>query len=135
MPNLICVSPECDNSLPKGKRKYCSDTCKWREQKRVHRGVKQNREYIPEEKKVNKSKVATTRRGALYDKFVEEGYALDLINGTMKRNAIAELLGCTPAHISRLLGAYQEDIEQAAQTKNWKKIRSYITSRKRFPRF
>ena len=33
MPNLVCVSPECDNALPKGKRKYCSDTCKWREQK------------------------------------------------------------------------------------------------------
>ena len=135
MPNLICVSPECDNSLPKGKRKYCSDTCKWREQKRVHRGVKQNREYIPEEKKVNKSKVATTRRGALYDKFVEEGYALDLINGTMKRNAIAELLGCTPAHISRLLGAYQEDIEQAAQTQNWKKSEATLQAEKDFQDF
>ena len=52
MPNLVCVSPECDNALPKGKRKYCSDTCKWREQKRVHRNAKQNREYKPEVKKV-----------------------------------------------------------------------------------
>ena len=135
MPNLVCVSPECDNALPKGKRKYCSDTCKWREQKRVHRNAKQNREYKPEVKKVNKSKVATTRRGALYDKFVEEGYALDLINGTMKRNAIAELLGCTPAHISRLLGAYQEDIEQAAQTKNWKKSEATLQAEKDFQDF
>ena len=135
MPNLVCVSPECDNALPKGKRKYCSDTCKWREQKRVHRNAKQNREYKPEVKKVNKSKVATTRRGALYDKFVEEGYALDLINGTMKRNAIAELLGCTPAHISRLLGAYQEDIEQAAQTKNWKKSEATLQAEKDFQNF
>ena len=135
MPNLVCVSPECDNALPKGKRKYCSDTCKWREQKRVHRNAKQNREYKPEVKKVNKSKVATTRRGALYDKFVEEGYALDLMNGTMKRNAIAELLGCTPAHISRLLGAYQEDIEQAAQTKNWKKSEATLQAEKDFQNF
>ena len=135
MPNLVCVSPECDESLPKGKRKYCSDTCKWREQKRVHRSSKLNREYKPEEKKINKSKVATTRRGALYDKFVEEGYALDLINGTMKRNDIAELLGCTPAHISRLLGAYQEDIEQAAATKSWKKSEATEQAEKDFQAF
>ena len=29
----ICYAAGCHRPLPKGKRKYCSDTCKWREQK------------------------------------------------------------------------------------------------------
>jgi len=117
--NIICISPDCEEKLPANKRKYCSDTCMWREQKRKARYKEQGREYEPEVKEANKGKVTQVRRGALYDKFVNQGYALDLIQGRMDRQEIAKELGCTPAHISRLLGAFQEDYEKDKQAENW----------------
>ena len=66
---------------------------------------------------------------------LKKGYALDLINNNMKRKEIAELLGCTPAHISRLLGAYQEDIQQAAATQSWEKSEATLQAEKRLSRF
>ena len=117
--NIICISPECEETLPINKRKYCSDTCMWREQKRKARYKEQGRKYEPEIKEANKGKVTQVRRGALYDKFVNQGYALDLIQGRLTRQEIADELGCTAAHISRLLGAFQEDYERDKQAENW----------------
>ena len=117
--NIICISPDCEEKLPANKRKYCSDTCMWREQKRKARYKEQGREYVPEVKEANKGKVTQVRRGALYDKFVNQGYALDLIQGRMDRQEIAKELGCTASHISRLLGAFQEDYEKDKQAENW----------------
>ena len=91
----------------------------WREQKRKARYKEQGREYVPEVKEANKGKVTQVRRGALYDKFVNQGYALDLIQGRMDRQEIAKELGCTASHISRLLGAFQEDYEKDKQAENW----------------
>ena len=117
--NVICVSPDCEEKLPTGQRKYCSKTCAWREQKRKARLKDKGREYQPEIKEANKGKVTQVRRGALYDKFVNQGYALDLIQGRMDRQEIATELGCTAAHISRLLGAFQEDYEKDKQAESW----------------
>jgi len=117
--NIICISPECENTLPQKARKYCSDTCKWREQKRKQRYKEQGRDYEPEIKESNKGTVTQVRRGALYDKFVNEGYALDLIQGRLTRQEIADELKCTSSHISRLLGAFQEDYAKDRQAENW----------------
>ncbi len=117
--NIICISPECENTLPQKARKYCSDTCKWREQKRKQRYKEQGREYEPEIKESNKGTVTQVRRGALYDKFVNEGYALDLIQGRLTRQEIADELKCTSSHISRLLGAFQEDYAKDRQAESW----------------
>ena len=57
----------------KGKENIVLTHASGENKKRVHRADKLNREYKPEEKSINKTQVATTRRGALYDKFVEEG--------------------------------------------------------------
>jgi hypothetical protein len=117
--NVLCISPECENLLPPGKTKYCSKTCYYRESKRKARYKDKGREYQPEVKEVNKGKVTQVRRGALYDKFVNEGYAMDLIQGRLTRNQIAEELKCTPAHISRLLGAFEEDARKDKQAAEW----------------
>jgi hypothetical protein len=117
--NIICISPECENTLPQKARKYCSDTCKWREQKRKQRYKEQGRDYEPEIKESNKGTVTQVRRGALYDKFVNEGYALDLIQGRLTRQEIADELKCTSSHISRLLGAFQEDYAKDRQAESW----------------
>tara|TARA_B100000427_G_scaffold212572_2_gene177334 strand:- start:3154 stop:5064 length:1911 start_codon:yes stop_codon:yes gene_type:complete len=117
--NVVCISPECETLLPPGKTKYCSKTCYYRESKRKARYKAQGRDYEPDVKEVNKGKVTQVRRGALYDKFVNEGYAMDLIQERLTRNQIAEELKCTPAHISRLLGAFEEDARKDKQSAEW----------------
>ena len=83
--------------------------------KRKQRYKEQGRDYEPEIKESNKGTVTQVRRGALYDKFVNEGYALDLIQGRLTRQEIADELKCTSSHISRLLGAFQEDYAKDRQ--------------------
>jgi len=133
--NIICISPECENTLPQKARKYCSDTCKWREQKRKQRYKEQGREYEPEIKESNKGTVTQVRRGALYDKFVNEGYALDLIQGRLTRQEIADELKCTSSHISRLLGAFQEDYAKDRQAESWEISEDAEQSLKDFAEF
>ena len=116
--NVICIADEC-TQLPPGKTKYCSqemlqkNLCVFIELRKL---VK---EYTPPKKAVNQPKSATVRRGALYNKFKDEGYALDLINENIQQQEVADALSCSTAHVSRMLAAYREDLEKDIQAKDW----------------
>ena len=83
--NVVCIADECTSPLPPGKTKYCSQKCYRRESQRIYRAKKAGIEYKPPKKAVNEPKSATVRRGALYNKFKDEGYALDLINENIQQ--------------------------------------------------
>jgi len=117
--NVICIADECTAPLPPGKTKYCSQKCYRRESMRMYRAKKSGKEYTPPKKAVNEPKSATVRRGALYNKFKDEGYALDLINENITQQEVADALSCSTAHISRMLAAYREDIQKDMQAKDW----------------
>jgi len=117
--NIICIAPDCDTPLPENKTKYCSDTCYKRISQRIHRAKKKGETYELTKKEINQPKSATTRRGALYEKFRNEGYALDLIREEITRQDVANALGCTTGHIARMLAAYREDLEKDIQAENW----------------
>ena len=117
--NVICIADECTAQLPPGKTKYCSQKCYRRESMRIYRAKKAGKEYTPPKKAVNQPKSATVRRGALYNKFKDEGYALDLINENIQQQEVADALSCSTAHVSRMLAAYREDLERDIQAKDW----------------
>jgi hypothetical protein len=117
--NVICIADECTAQLPPGKTKYCSQKCYRRESMRMYRAKKAGKEYTPPKKAVNAPKSATVRRGALYNKFKDEGYALDLINENIQQQEVADALSCSTAHVSRMLAAYREDLEKDIQAKDW----------------
>ena len=117
--NVVCIADECTSPLPPGKTKYCSQKCYKRESQRIYRAKQKGEKYTPPKKSVNEPKSATTRRGALYNKFKDEGYALDLINENISQQEVANALSCSTAHISRMLAAYREDIQKDIQAKDW----------------
>ena len=117
--NIICIAPDCDNTLPENKTKYCSDRCYKRISQRIHRAKEKGETYEIPVKEINKPKAATIRRGALYDKFRNEGYASELIAEELTRQDVADALSCTTGHVARMLAAYREDLEKDIQAENW----------------
>jgi len=117
--NVVCIADECTSPLPPGKTKYCSQKCYRRESQRIYRAKQKGEEYTPPKKPVNEPKSATVRRGALYNKFKDEGYALDLINENINQQEVADALSCSTAHVSRMLAAYREDLQKDIQAKDW----------------
>ena len=117
--NIICIAPDCDNTLPENKTKYCSDRCYKRISQRIHRAKEKGETYEIPIKEINKPKAATIRRGALYDKFRNEGYAAELISEELTRQDVADALSCTTGHVARMLAAYREDLEKDIQAENW----------------
>ena len=43
--NIICIAPDCDNTLPENKTKYCSDRCYKRISQRIHRAKEKGETY------------------------------------------------------------------------------------------
>jgi len=117
--NIVCIAPDCDAQLPEGKTKYCSDTCYKRISQRIHRAKKKGETYELPVKEINQPKSATVRRGSLYDKFRNQGYASELIKDVITRQEVADALGCTAGHVARMLAAYREDLEKDIQAENW----------------
>jgi hypothetical protein len=117
--NIVCIAPDCDAQLPEGKTKYCSDTCYKRISQRIHRAKKKGETYELPVKEINQPKSATVRRGSLYDKFRNQGYASELIRDVITRQEVADALGCTAGHVARMLAAYREDLEKDIQAENW----------------
>ena len=128
MPNIVCELPDCNNQLPKGMRKYCSKQCKWTRDKRAQRAKEKGTEYIIEKKDINKPMTGaqdstgrtSPRRGPLYEKFIELGYARDLAEERIEQKEIAEDMKCTVAHVSRMFAAYKEDMAREQQAADWK---------------
>jgi hypothetical protein len=86
---------------------------------RIKRAKDKGEEYKLPIKDVNQPQAATVRRGQYYEKFINEGYALELLNGKITRQEVAAGLGCTVGNVARLMAAYREDIEIEAATQNW----------------
>ena len=53
MVNIVCAVPDCANLLPKGQRKFCSDKCRQKIDKRKWRAKQDGEVYILPEKKSN----------------------------------------------------------------------------------
>ena len=119
MVNVVCIADDCNNSLPPNATKYCSKRCYRRISMRIKRAKDKGEEYKLPIKDVNQPQAATVRRGQYYEKFINEGYALELLNGKITRQEVAAGLGCTVGNVARLMAAYREDIEIEAATQNW----------------
>ena len=147
MPNIVCELPDCNNTLPKGQRKYCSKQCKWNRDKRVQRAKEDGKEYIIEKKDINKSPTlskdkegrTSARRGPLYKKFIELNYARDMAEERITQAEVAEDMNCTVAHVSRMFAAYKEDMAVAIEQEGWvvpeeatKSLKSFSKFRKRY---
>ena len=143
MPNIVCELPECNNQLPKGQRKYCSKQCKWNRDKRVQRAKEIGKEYKIQQKDINKPMTGSKdqtgrtspRRGPLYEKFVELGYAKDLAEERIEQSEVAEDMKCTIAHVSRMFAAYKEDIQRAKEQEDWAVPKEAKASLKSFTKF
>jgi hypothetical protein len=147
MPNIVCELPDCDNTLPKGQRKYCSKQCKWNRDKRVQRAKEIGKEYVVEKKEINKSPTfskdkdgrTSPRRGPLYQKYIELGYARDMAAERITQAEVAEDMKCTVAHVSRMFAAYKEDMQRELEQSEWsipeeatKSLKSFSKFRKRY---
>ena len=119
MVNIVCISEGCNETLPENATKYCSTRCYKRESQRIYRAKKKGEEYSLPVKELNQPKSATIRRGSLYKKFIDESYALDVVNDNITSKEAAEALGCSTAQISRMLAAYREDIQTQVDSSNW----------------
>ncbi len=119
MVNVVCISEGCNEALPENSTKYCSKTCYKRESQRAYRAKKDGKEYELPVKELNQPKSATVRRGSLYKKFIDQSYALDVVNENITSKEAAEALGCSTAQISRMLAAYREDIQTQVESSNW----------------
>ena len=119
MVNVVCIADDCNNSLPPNATKYCSKKCYRRISMRIKRAKDKGEEYTLPIKDVNQPQAATVRRGQYYEKFINEGYAVELLNGKITRQEVAAGLGCTVGNVARLMAAYREDIEIEAATQNW----------------
>ena len=119
MVNVVCIADDCNNSLPPNSTKYCSKKCYRRISMRIKRAKDKGEEYTLPIKDINQPQAATVRRGQYYEKFINEGYAVELLNGKITRQEVAAGLGCTVGNVARLMAAYREDIEIEAATQNW----------------
>ena len=143
MANIICILPDCNNPLPKGSRKYCSKNCKWVRDKRVQRAKENGEEYVITEKEVNKPISVTEdatgrtspRRGPLYEKFIELGYARELSEENIEQKEVAEDMKCTIAHVSRMFAAYKEDMAREMAMDAWSVPEEAEQSLKSFSKF
>ena len=115
----MCISEGCNETLPENVTKYCSTRCYKRESQRIYRAKKKGEEYVSPVKELNQPKSATIRRGSLYRKFVDESYALDVVDGNITSKEASEALGCSTAQISRMLAAYREDLQTQVVSENW----------------
>ena len=119
MVNIVCISEGCNETLPENATKYCSTRCYKRESQRIYRAKKKGEEYSLPVKELNQPKSATIRRGSLYKKFIDESYALDVVNENITSKEAADALHCSTAQISRMLAAYREDIQTQVDSANW----------------
>ena len=118
MVNVVCISESCNETLPENSTKYCSKTCYKRESQRAYRAKKEGKKYELPVKELNQPKSATIRRGSLYKKFIDESYALDVVNENITSKEAAEALGCSTAQVSRMLAAYREDLQNQVVAEN-----------------
>ena len=135
MVNVVCIADDCNNSLPPNSTKYCSKKCYRRISMRIKRAKDKGEEYTLPIKDVNQPQAATVRRGQYYEKFINEGYAVELLNGKITRQEVAAGLGCTVGNVARLMAAYREDIEIEAATQNWELSDDAKQSLKEFKSF
>tara|TARA_R100001594_G_scaffold148888_1_gene205200 strand:+ start:1055 stop:2866 length:1812 start_codon:yes stop_codon:yes gene_type:complete len=102
---------------------------------RIKRAKDKGEEYTLPIKDINQPQAATVRRGQYYEKFINEGYAVELLNGKITRQEVAAGLGCTVGNVARLMAAYREDIEIEAATQNWELSDDAKQSLKEFKSF
>ena len=135
MVNVVCIADDCNNPLPPNATKYCSKKCYRRISMRIKRAKDKGEEYTLPIKDINQPQAATVRRGQYYEKFINEGYAVELLNGKITRQEVAAGLGCTVGNVARLMAAYREDIEIEAATQNWELSDDAKQSLKEFKSF
>lgn len=78
---------------------------------------------------------STSRKGAYFDKFVEEGYAGEMLLGDITAKEVADIFKISSAQVSRMYSAYIEDEETKTRREDWTTPKEAIKSLKSFKKF
>ena len=73
---------------------------------------------------------STSRKGAYFDKFVEEGYAGEMLLGDITAKEVADIFKISSAQVSRMYSAYIEDEETKTRREDWTTPKEAIKSLK-----
>ena len=118
--NVICIAEGCRKKLKGKQRKFHSPTCQKRQfaRDKAH-NKKVDTKPINAERASDDGDYASVRRGQYYRAFVSEGIAETVATGEMTVVDASSLLGCTPATVSRMLGAYKIDVRNEVAGEDW----------------
>jgi len=134
--NVVCALEGCTTTLPPKRRKFCSDKCSNHAKVNRYRAKKKGQTYEEPIKPINlERKSASIRRGELYDKFMVEGHAKDLILNHATMQEVADMLGCSEGHVSRMLAAYREDLLTEQEQRDWETPQEALESLETFKTF
>tara|TARA_R100000458_G_C8273681_1_gene248567 strand:+ start:939 stop:2846 length:1908 start_codon:yes stop_codon:yes gene_type:complete len=134
--NVVCALAKCNNPLPPKQRKYCSPKCANQAKVSKYRAKKKGTPIIEVPKDINlERKSASIRRGDYYRQFIDDGYALDILNESTSLQEVADELNCTKAHVSRMLAAYREDMLAEKEQAEWSTPEEAIASLSTFKAF
>ena len=134
--NVICAREGCSDTLPPKRRKYCSEKCSNHVKVQKYRAKKKGDTYEEPVKPINlERKSASIRRGELYEKLIETGYAKDLINENITMLEVANALGCSEGHVSRMLAAYREDLLTEKEQAEWETPEAALVALETFKGF
>jgi len=118
--NVVCIAEGCRKRLKGKQRKFCSPTCQKRQFARdKYYNTQDDVKPINIERKSDEGDYASIRRGQYYRAFVSEGIADEVATGDMTVAHAASLLGCTPATVSRMLGAFKVDSRNEIAAEDW----------------
>ena len=129
--NLVCVHPTCKTILKGRQRRYCSDKHKRYVQNQIAMHGKENVDVKPNKIIQN----STSRKGAYFDKFVEEGYAGEMLLGDITAKEVADIFKISSAQVSRMYSAYIEDEETKTRREDWTTPKEAMKSLKSFKKF
>ena len=134
--NVICAREGCSDTLPPKRRKYCSEKCSNHVKVAKYRAKKKGDTYEEPVKPINlERKSASIRRGELYEKLIDLGYAKDLINENITMLEVADELGCSEGHVSRMLAAYREDLLTEKEQAEWETPEAALVALETFKGF
>lgn len=126
--DLFCHRQGCQRKIPAAKQgdgrvKYCSQDCQLREKdRRAGERAKQKR-LLEAADRVGKVESISSQRGQVYDQIDTLGYASDIVMGEVTAAHVAELLGVSPAAVSKALEAWKYDQRKQAESLGWEPSR------------
>ena len=135
MVRALCAADDCSEPLPKGRRKWHSNACRDRMNKRQQRArerqeagreprrdvkpldKRNNLEFLPRE--LSRDGRGPARGGPKYEAFVASGWAEEIALGHATPSEAADALGERPGSVSRWMANYVEQKANAALASDW----------------